>query len=316
MMKTTLRRVATAVLAIVLAGNTCAYGQSFLKKLGKALDKVAAATAPANSSSSSNAATAGSKFGTIPNVSLTLKSCVRWGTDVRVVFQMTNNNSSDLQFVINRTGDPGPFGECVAVAEGGKMFECDPERFGTEECYHGSALVSLPAGVPVNGVLLVSGVPESVTSFQRLEIGGFWRKSDIKNEGYVYSCRQAIPITTVKNTNKDNVKCPLPNINVNFLGIKRAGANAVATYTLTAQQEMQLGEVNKGLAYDTEGNSYDFNITYAGKPASYSLGLPGGVPVKGVMTIYKVPQSIKQFSLLRMQLADGKMIEVRNEPVQ
>lgn len=311
MMKTTLRRVATAVLAIVLAGNTCAYGQSFLKKLGKALDKVAAATAPANSS---NVATAGSKSVIIPNVDFTLKSCVRWGTDVRVVFQMTNNNSSDLVLWFGYDGSE----KCVASLQGGRTLNCYVAQFGTDRAMDGMmGSVPFPAGVPVNGTFIVEGVPETDTQLASFIMGGKWNlKDEYGSKEFVYSCRQAIPITTVKNTNKDNVKCPLPNINVNFLGIKRAGANAVATYTLTAQQEMQLGEVNKGLAYDTEGNSYDFNITYAGKPASYSLGLPGGVPVKGVMTIYKVPQSIKQFSLLRMQLADGKMIEVRNEPVQ
>lgn len=310
-----MNRITAILLTLLLAGHPCADAQGFLKKLGKALDKVASA-----GSSSSSSAQQAPKMGGIPNIDIQMTSCVRWGGEVVVGFRMTSSRPADTSITFEGTDwqSMDSWGHCRANSQGGNALPCFVSEFANNRSMDQVVRSTMPSGVPINGVCRILNVPERDTIIARLDIGGVYSAGENVNRGFVYSCRQPIPITVVPNTNQDNVKCPIPVISVNFMGIKRVGKDAVVTYTLTStQQDIELLDVKAGNVYADDGNTYDFNIAYVGQEKySSTVPLPKDVPIKGTMTILNVPQTVKQFALLRMQLAEGQCIEVRNEPVK
>lgn len=311
-----MKRISALLLVVLLAGHPCANAQGFLKKLGKALDKVAAA----GSQSSSSTQQAAPAMGGIPNVDIQMTSCVRWGNEVRVGFRMTSSRAADTNITFEGTDwqTMDSWGHCRANSQGGNALPCYVSEFANKGSMDQVVRTTMPSGVPINGMCRILNVPESDTIIARLDIGGVYSAGENVNKGFVYSCRQPIPITVVPNTNQKNVKCPIPIISVNFMGIRRVGKNVVVTYTLTStQQDLTLIDVNAGNVYADDGNTYDFNIAYVGQEKySHTVQFPKDVPIKGTMTISDVPQTVKQFALLRMQLAEGRYIEVRNEPIK
>lgn len=301
--------------------------QSFLKKLGKAVTKAVETVVENPQQSSNNSSGNTSKSGTIPGVTMKITSVEHWGSGVRVLFSVTN--TTDKALIINFDSQLGSSNEHNVIAYGtdGTSYSCRVPGFGTAEAIGYDTTCEVPAGLTIKGRMFINDVAENTNYLRQIVFGGSYHApvspgnmvTDAKYFRYVFSnANNQIAITTVKNTNADNVTCNLPVLNVAIGTAQRQGNNVVFNYTLTnrTDSEMRFDRLTDVTIYDTEGNKYDASLNIAGKKigSDYTYtSLPAQIPVKCILTILNVPSTISTFRLVRLPLGNQEYrIDIKN----
>lgn len=169
--------VRTCVFAIALAtaGIQTVYAQSFLKKLGNAVDKVLTATSK-NSSSDKSERKLGKTvyigdmsmeaYGDNPGIGMNFVSCVRDGQDVVLTFTLPNQGGRDVENVWLMNYGQRPVS---AYGADGSQYQISYMTIGDRGSNEGIS-VNIPAGTEPSATIRIAGVPASAKKLKKVII--------------------------------------------------------------------------------------------------------------------------------------------------
>lgn len=297
--------------AVCGASCTDAYGQKWLKKLGKALDTATQILGTDDSKSTSSDAemttlAGGMRQTSIPGVSMKITKVEYWGKNVKVRFLMQNTSSDDVVF------DPHDIKK--AYDANGKDYSVDV-AMGSDYVNFGG--YSIPAGVSVKGFFEIKEVSRTVKNFKQLKASGNVRVNG-KSEGFDYRLENFTVEEPEKNTNADNATCSLPSMYFSVLGCERDGQTVALNMTLKNLNEKAYTIfLNRTEIYDESGNSYNAKIMVNGsETGNYSkIKMEPGIPVNVVALIQNVSSSVSRLALARVTFSNDYYFEVKNQAI-
>ena len=152
---------------LAFIGVSQVHAQKWLKVLGKAAENVLN-----QATSSSSSAAGGSVTCTLPNFSVKLQSCKRYGTNVQLEVIFTNNSNEDMSIDTS--------GKTTVIDNNGESCWLDGDSspiVGSDTWGQFSSITFLK-DVPVKGELIIRNVPETATSFKivKMEFDNYYIK--------------------------------------------------------------------------------------------------------------------------------------------
>lgn len=305
------RLIICLLAAICGAGCTDAYGQKWLKKLGKALDTANQILGGDNSTSTSSDAgmttlAGGMKQTSIPGVSMKITKVEYWGKNVKVRFLMQNTSSGDVSF--------SPDNIRKAYDANGRDYDVNVVM-GNDYVPFGG--YNIPAGVSVKGFFEIKEVSRTVKNFKQLKASGHIMVNG-KFNTFDYRLENFTVAEPEKNTNVDNATCTLPSMYLSVLGCIRDGNTVALCMTLKNLNENAYTIFLNGTEiYDEAGNSYDAKMMVNGSETGHysNIKLEPGIPVNVVALIQNVSTSVSRLSLARVTFSNDYHFEVKNQAI-
>lgn len=328
-------KIIIMLIALFSVGGVDASAQKWLKVLGGIADAVLGDDSSSNSSTSSSSSSSSSRSSkskkksstnASQDISVTLTDAVRYGTEcVRVGFVMENTSKENHQVIIKAT----------SVTYGGKEYYPVTINSGVNDfefAYKSElehlitfATQRIPAGAKVNGYFYFTGVPNNITSFEKISFKAYFQSSS--DGGYSFPIDNAVgaeietktlpgmAISDYKPSNIDGCYCENPDFDLVVNGLQRSGTTVTLSFTITNKSGRIIDmHFSDWVAYDENGTTFK-------TPSSPMRGLdmkmwnkklwgsdifkfvPGASAPFDLM-ITDVPQSVKNFSLMRIPLIE------------
>lgn len=171
---------------VFLMTPNCVDAQGFLNKIGKALDKVGkvidtlpsesssknSSSSSNNNSSSTSSRTYTTKQGGMTisvvhrNLKIEIKRCEAAGNTVVVDFMIENAGGNDADLRVWGGNRSTAYDDEGNVYKGGAL----QIKYGNSGLANWDVNGVLPSGIPLKGRIQIEGVPESITTFSRIDI--------------------------------------------------------------------------------------------------------------------------------------------------
>lgn len=237
-----------------------------------------------------------------PGITVDLVSCQRYGRNVRIDFKMKNASSEQSSFVVYGTSQNIPEHKSAFIDDQGNAHKGQVSIM-IQNWTSVAQEVSIPAGIAVNGSVMVEDVPKSVKSIALFDLRG----SNIGMEDNFYQVTgRNFPISPYPQDASNGLEfCELPLLKIDYKLSEWKNGKIHIRFTLTNESDQaftcrlhQSGVVS----FDEAGNKYnDCSMSLDGGDL-YSVGeFVPHQPVVCDAYLTNVPSSVnflQQFSLV------------------
>lgn len=296
-----MKRMSALLFALLLmaGGGSEVAAQKWLRKLGKALDTAAEIVGVQTGDVS------------VPGFDIKVGECKHWGTGAVLNLTVQNTSSGDQSIVF---GSPYGIGHKMeAYTTDGKNHEVAAVIAADETDW-----VRVPAGIMVKARFFISNITPDCNLIRTLDVRGSYRNANGERKDFASKLNN-IEVTTVNNSNAENVECTWPFFNIGFNSLSRQkDGRVVLDFTLTNVSGRERSATCDNLrVYDSEGNTYTGKAYYGGQTVGYmGTTFPEDIPVRCRVVIKDVPARIGKLTLIQFDLASGGYsVKVRNQPI-
>lgn len=228
-----------------------------------------------------------------PGIKVDLVSCQRYGSHVRIDFKMRNVSSGQSSFVVYGTSQNIPEHKSAFIDDQGNVHKGQVKVM-NNDWSSVSQIASIPAGIAVNGSVMVEDVPKSAKSIALFDLRG----SNIGMEDDFYQVKgRDIPITPYPQDGSNGLElCEIPSLKLDYKLCEWKNKMIHVRFTLTNVSETAFDckLYNASIAaFDEHGNRYtDASMALNGGNLNSVEQFEPGVPVVCDAYLERVPSSV------------------------
>lgn len=283
------------------------YGQKWLKKLGKSIEKGLEVASEVIDALPVEGTTS-----YIMGYEIQIVDCYRVGKCVLIHYSVLNQSTADKDVVYYNENN-----EKKTSFMAGEQVVSRPTFFYNGELRESNLLrATFPSGIAVP-LIMLAPIDETATTVSSASLY-FGDKE--------HFTVKSIPIRAItENTNNPNLKCDYSNYNVEFVSAAKSGTTAKLTYRIKTVDETEsvlsflpfenIGGVSAEI-YDMNGNVMrDVDVKFSNSDSDYETTIPSGIPI--TMTITANNVSANQFARLTMKFEQfgGIVCQIRHNNI-
>lgn len=228
-----------------------------------------------------------------PGIKVDLVSCQRYGQHVRIDFKMRNVSNSQSSFVVYGTSQNIPEHKSAFIDDQGNVHKGQVKVM-NNDWSSVSQIVSIPAGIAVNGSVMVEDVPKSAKSIALFDLRG----SNIGMEDDFYQVTgRNFPIAPFPQDGSNGLElCEIPSLKLDYKLCEWKNKKIHVRFTLTnvSESAFDCKLYNASVAaFDEHGNRYnDASMSLNGGSLNSVELFEPGVPVVCDAYLERVPSTV------------------------